>query len=128
MPREELVEHARKYLGIPYLWGGRNPFGMDCSGFVQLVYKVGWVFLPRDAGQQAEKGREVHAFRERKAGDLAFFSTGKGINHVGICLPDEKILHASGMVRVDRLDRKGIFKVETGSYTHQLICIKDVLK
>jgi cell wall-associated NlpC family hydrolase len=128
MAREELVGQALKFLGIPYAWGGRNPFGLDCSGFVQLVYKIGGAFLPRDAGPQAETGKKVERFGDRKPGDLAFFAAGRGISHVGICMPGDKILHASGMVRADKLDETGIFNEESGGYTHQLVCIRNVLK
>lgn len=116
---------TNRFLGVPYLWGGRSPFGIDCSGFTQVVFKYLGVALKRDAYQQAEQGSIVNFINETQPGDLAFFANEEGkITHVGIVLKDQQIIHASGVVRVDRLDHFGIFNTSTNKYTHQLKIIK----
>jgi hypothetical protein len=111
--KEKLVENALMYLNAPYLWGGRSPLGVDCSGFSQMVYRLQGVDLPRDAYQQAEVGTTLSFVEESEAGDLAFFDNNEGeINHVGIILEDNHIIHASGKVRIDRIDQQGIFNTE----------------
>ncbi len=120
-----IVENAYMYLHSPYLWGGRTPFGIDCSGFTQLVYKLAGIRLKRDAWQQAEQGTLIHLIDEARQGDLAFFDNEEGkITHVGIILPNNQIIHASGKVRIDSLDHHGIFNTETKKYTHNLRIIK----
>lgn len=119
---------ATKYLGSPYLWGGRSPFGIDCSGFVQNVFKFFNIRMPRDAYQQAGEGEVVHFINEIKLGDLAFFDNADGkIIHVGIILDDENIIHASGEVRIDLLDHYGIFNKEQKRYTHALRIVKRII-
>jgi gamma-D-glutamyl-L-lysine dipeptidyl-peptidase len=118
---------ARNYLGAPYLWGGKVNFGIDCSGFVQQTFRFCGFRLPRDAYQQAECGIKVN-FSEIKAGDLAFFSNDAGkIYHVGIIMSSGQIIHASGEVRMDNLDNKGIFHSEKKVYTHKLAFVKRLL-
>ena len=126
---EALVEKlSKKYLNTPYLWGGKTPFGVDCSGFVQTIYRILGVNLPRDAKDQANKGLTVDFVNESMAGDLAFFTKKTNrISHVGIILDDNKIIHASGKVRIDSLDHQGIYNAENQSYTHHLKIIKRVL-
>ena len=123
-----IVQNAMMYLNAPYLWGGRSPFGIDCSGFTQVVYKLNGVKLPRDASQQAEIGQTLSFIEESESGDLAFFDNAEGnIIHVGIMLEDNRIIHASGKVRIDKIDHQGIFNVDTGDYSHRLRLIKKVL-
>ena len=114
--KEKLVENALMYLNAPYLWGGRSPVGIDCSGFTQIVYRLQGVDLPRDAYQQAKVGTTLSFVEESEPGDLAFFDNNEGkIIHVGIILEDNHIVHASGKVRIDRIDQQGIFNTELGS-------------
>jgi len=123
---EFLLERAKRLLGIPYLWGGRSTFGIDCSGFVQSLFKLANIALPRDAYQQKEFGHVVD-LNESIAGDLAFFANEEGrTSHVGVIMEDQKIIHASGKVRIDNLDEKGIFNSERAIYTHQLELIKRI--
>ena len=125
--KEKLVENALMYLNAPYLWGGRSPLGIDCSGFTQMVYRLQGVDLPRDAYQQAEVGTTLSFVEESEAGDLAFFDNNEGrITHVGIILENNHIIHASGKVRIDRIDQQGIFNKELGTHTHKLRLIKSI--
>lgn len=123
-----LIKVARRYLYAPYLWGGRSPMGIDCSGFTQVVFKMLGTALPRDAAEQVETGRLIDFVEEATVGDLAFFENRKGkIVHVGIILPEGKIIHASGQVRIDGLDHFGIFNEDKQKYTHRLRVIKRIL-
>lgn len=124
---EFLIEVSKRYLGAPYMWGGKSPFGIDCSGFTQMVYKICGYNIKRDSWQQAMMGTEVN-WAERFTGDLAFFSNTQGkIIHVGIMLPDSKIIHASGEVRVDECTEKGIVHHQTKTLTHILSHIKRII-
>lgn len=126
--KSKLIENAMMYLNSPYLWGGRSPFGIDCSGFTQVVYKLNGFQLPRDASQQAEIGQTLSFIEESESGDLAFFDNEEGkIIHVGIMLENNSIIHASGKVRIDKIDHQGIFNVETNTYSHRLRLIKKIL-
>ncbi|MEM9821966.1 MAG: C40 family peptidase [Bacteroidota bacterium] len=123
-----LLKIARRYLYAPYLWGGRSPLGIDCSGFTQIVYKMIGTALPRDAYQQVERGTLIDFVEQALPGDLAFFENRKGrITHTGIVMPDHQIIHASGQVRIDRIDHYGIFNNEKEKYTHKLRVIKRIL-
>lgn len=116
------------YLNTPYIWGGKSILGIDCSGFVQQVFKLYNIHLPRDAYQQVTYGKEVYFLAEAQEGDLAFFDNEEGkIIHVGILLNNEEIIHASAMVRIDNIDNEGIIHKATGERTHKLRTIKRLL-
>jgi hypothetical protein len=124
---ENLVVTATSFLNTPYLWGGRTHFGIDCSGFTQTVFKLQGINLLRDARMQAEQGYVVESLHNTKLGDLAFFENAEGkIVHVGIMLNNEKIIHASGKVKIDTIDEKGIYSEDLKRYTHKLRAIKRV--
>jgi len=121
----DIIATAFLFLNAPYLWGGKSPFGIDCSGFTQLVYKLNGYHLLRDASQQVTSGTALSFVEEAEAGDLAFFDNEEGnIVHVGILLNNKQIIHASGKVRIDDFDHYGIFNVETKKYSHTLRVIK----
>ncbi|SIS84932.1 SH3 domain-containing protein [Kaistella chaponensis] len=124
---EKVSETAQKFFNVPYLWSGRSFFGIDCSGFVQLVYKVHGISLPREAHQQSEVGEVLSFVEESKPGDLAFFENLDGqISHVGMLLEDQNIIHAYGKVRIDSLDSTGIFNKELNKHTHKLRFLRSV--
>lgn len=126
--REGIVETAFTYMNAPYLWGGRSPFGIDCSGFTQAVFKANGMRIKRDAWQQVEIGDPYSFVEEAQPGDLAFFDNAEGrITHVGIVAGENRIIHASGKVRLDHYDHYGIFTPERGGYTHNLRIIKNTL-
>lgn len=120
-----IVDYALNYVPAPYLWGGKSLMGIDCSGFSQLLYRMCNYWLPRDASQQVDHGDTVEFVQEAKAGDLAYFDNKEGkIIHVGLISAPGEIIHASGKVRIDKLDSQGIFNNELNKYTHQLRLIK----
>lgn len=135
--RVDLLHYSMKFLGAPYLWGGKSIFGIDCSGFTQLVYAVNGIHIPRDASQQVHSGNPVDFIQLAEEGDLAFFGPDtERITHVGILIrpqeksveaPDWQIIHGSGEVRIDTLDHQGIYRVDRKTYTHQLRAIRRIL-
>ena len=125
--KEVIVNTAIMFLNVPYLWGGKTPFGIDCSGLTQMVYKINGYNLLRDASQQASQGEVLSFIEESEPGDLAFFDDDQGIiTHVGIILDNNYIIHASGKVRIDRLDQSGIYNAELKKHTHKLRVIKKI--
>ncbi|MFD1630188.1 NlpC/P60 family protein [Pseudopedobacter beijingensis] len=123
--REEVLRVAKQFIDVPYLWGGRTHFGIDCSGFSQIVYKVFGIKIKRDAWQQAEEGKLVAFLSEAQTGDLAFFDNEEGrITHVGIMINNSLIIHASGRVKIDLIDDYGIFSSDLKQYSHKLRIIK----
>lgn len=126
--KSKMIKTAFLYLNAPYLWGGRSPFGIDCSGFTQMVYSLNGFTLKRDASQQATQGEALSFIEESEPGDLAFFDNTEGlITHVGIILEDNYIIHAHGEVRIDRLDHSGIYNVQQRKHTHKLRVIKKIV-
>jgi cell wall-associated NlpC family hydrolase len=116
-----------KYLNAPYLWGGKSPFGIDCSGFTQMVFKINGYKLLRDAAYQAKQGKAVK-WPDVRLGDLAFFANPEGkIVHVGMVMPDSKIIHASGKVRIDHLMEEGIQHADSKVITHTLDSFRRIL-
>ncbi|MFH4968209.1 C40 family peptidase [Gaetbulibacter sp. M240] len=126
--KNNIIETAFLYLNTPYLWGGKTPFGIDCSGLTQMVYKLNGYKLLRDASQQATQGEALSFIEESEPGDLAFFDNNEGIiTHVGIIMKDNYIIHAHGKVRIDRLDHSGIYNVDKKMHTHKLRVIKKII-
>jgi len=125
--KSDLVRTAYKYLNAPFLWGGKTPFGIDCSGFTQMVYKLNGYQLFRDAHQQASQGEVLSFIEESEPGDLAFFDNEEGeIIHAGILLANNYIIHCHGKIRIDRIDSSGIYNVDTQRHTHKLRVMKQL--
>jgi len=128
LPKENIVKSSLLLLNSPYLWGGRTPFGIDCSGFTQLIYKINGYKIARDAKDQANLGEPLSFIEESDPGDLAFFDNSDGeIVHVGIIMKDNHIIHAHGYVRIDRIDQTGIYNMETKKHSHKLRVIKKII-
>ncbi len=126
--KKHIIDTAILFLNCPYLWGGKTPFGLDCSGFTQMVYKINGHTLLRDSSQQATQGESLSFIDESEPGDLAFFDDEEGnIIHVGIIMEDHHIIHAHGQVRIDRLDQTGIFNYQVKKHTHKLRVIKRII-
>ena len=90
---QQIIETAKKYLGVPYVWGGSTPKGFDCSGFVQYVFMHHGISLPRTSSQQYKVGTYIKR-ADLKPGDLVFFGT-TGVSHLGIYIGDNQFIHAS---------------------------------
>ena len=125
---DSFAEIAVKYINSPYIWGGRIPSGIDCSGLTQLVYKIQGIPIPRDSWKQAETGKNIDFIDQTEPGDLVFFDNERGrISHVGMILSKGLVIHASGRVRIDSIDHQGIFKPEINGYSHKLRTIRRIL-
>ena len=144
MIQQNLLQTMRFFLNVPYLWGGKNALGMDCSGFTQTILSLFGHTLLRNASEQATQGWLISRLSSSKAGDLAFFchydetapqsdtnQAAHKITHVGILIDQERIIHCSGRVKIERIDTTGIFSVEqsdsahpNGQYTHRLLSIR----
>ncbi len=120
-----LQKHANLFMHTPYVWGGRSAYGMDCSGYVQTIFRMQGLSMARDAAIQARHGQTIHLLAEARTGDLAFFDNAEEeITHTGLLTGDGHILHAYGAVRKDRIDHHGIFNTTNNSYSHRLRIIK----
>lgn len=132
LQRSDLATIAQSLLNAPYLWGGKNAMGMDCSGFTQVVYATFGVNLLRNAREQMTQGVLVPSLAEAQPGDLAFFDhadrdpKATNISHVGLLLDNKKIIHCSGCVHVDDIDEVGI-RLPNGELTHHLVQINRYL-
>ncbi len=121
-----VIQQAQMLLNTPYLWGGVSAGGVDCSGFIQTLFRFIGIDMPRNASQQAMKGKEV-TFDEREAGDLAFFTMEIGTNrisHVGLVVDNGRVLHVSGFLHYDELRPEGIWNIQRKEMSHSLVCIK----
>jgi len=128
LSKNKLLKTAFMYLNTPFLWGGKTPFGIDCAGFTQMVYKLCGYQLLRNVKEQATQGEVLSFIEESEPGDLAFFDDEAGeIIHVGIILKDYNIIHAYGKVRIDTLDHSGIFNTDLQKHTHKLRIIKKMI-
>ena len=127
--KSNLIHTALLYLNTPHLWGGKTPFGIDASGFTQMVYKINGYKLLRNATGQSTQGTALSFIEESETGDLAFFDNNEGvIDHVGIIMDNNYIIHVHGKVRIDRLDHTGVFNNDMKTYTHKLRVIKQIIQ
>lgn len=125
---DSITDTAMKFINSPYIWGGRIPSGIDCSGLTQLAYKIHGISIARDSWVQAGEGTIVDFIDNSLPGDLAFFDNDLGrISHVGMIISRGLIIHASGRVRIDIIDHQGIFKQEIGNYSHKLRTIRRII-
>lgn len=122
-----IIAAAMLFLNTPYLWGGKCIFGIDCSGFTQTVFSICGYSIQRDASMQAKEGTTIDSLEEAQPSDLVFFEKDARVTHVGILLSDNRIIHASGSVRIDSIDDKGIINKQTGEHTHFLSIIKRIV-
>lgn len=143
MTQLNLLQSVRFFLNVPYLWGGKNALGMDCSGFTQTILSLFGHKIPRNASEQVTQGRLISRLSSSKAGDLAFFChyeeaatqeitsnlkeqqstetnaiARQKITHVGILIDSERIIHCSGRVKIEKIDTTGIFSVEQSDTAH----------
>ena len=126
--KESLSDTAMRFMNSPYIWGGRIPSGLDCSGFTQLVCKIHGKPIPRNSWMQAEAGEAISFLEETIPGDLVFFDDELGrISHVGMMISRGLVIHASGRVRIDIMDHQGIYKQEVGGYSHRLRTIRRIV-
>lgn len=122
--KQNIVPSAKLFLNTPYLWGGKNIFGIDCSGLVQTVYNMNGYTLPRDAKDQILLGNTITSIEEAEDGDLLYFEKDGKITHVGIYIGEDKLIHSSGRVKIEVIDKIGIINTETQQYSHKLHTIK----
>ncbi|MBK8151956.1 MAG: C40 family peptidase [Saprospiraceae bacterium] len=117
---------SKNFLNVPYLWGGRTVFGVDCSGLSQLFLRFCGLHIMRDASEQSDMGFTI-PFEELKLGDLLFFHNDKyKIIHVAIVFAETQVIHASGKVHLANFDQTGIY-IHSNSYTHNFAFAKRLL-
>jgi gamma-D-glutamyl-L-lysine dipeptidyl-peptidase len=126
--KESVADTAMRFINCPYIWGGRIPSGIDCSGLTQLAFKIHGLSIPRDSWKQSENGVTISFIEETVPGDLVFFDNESGcITHVGMIISKGLVIHASGRVRIDSIDHQGIYKNDLGRYSHRLRIIKRII-
>lgn len=122
-----MIQYALMFYNAPYRWGGRTPNGVDGAGLVQMAYRLAGITIPRYIEQQAGEGQVLSFLEEAQPGDLAFFGDSSGaVTHVGILWEQGRIIHASGKVRVDKIDHHGIFNEDLKRYTHTLKVVRQI--
>lgn len=132
LTQDNLLATVRFFLNIPYLWGGKNAMGLDCSGFTQTIMSIFGRTLLRNASEQATQGKAIRSLKQAQPGDLVFFDHADqdpdrtNISHVAIAIDAERIIHCSGRVKVEKIDDRGIYSAEYGRYTHHLNSIRRV--
>ncbi|MEL7123885.1 MAG: SH3 domain-containing C40 family peptidase [Bacteroidota bacterium] len=123
-----LLKVARRYINAPYLWGGRSPYGIDSDGLIQMIYKMAGMKLPRRASEQVFCGENIYFIEQALPGDIAFFENKNNrVTHTGLVLNDNRIMHAYGKVRIDKIDHYGIYNNDESRYTHTLRVVKRML-
>lgn len=126
---EAIAKTALEFLNVPHLTGGRSFFGVDAAGFVQLIFKVHGISLPRNLEEMSKMGNPLFFVGESKAGDLAFFGDASGqIVHVGVMINNFEIIHADEKVRLDSLDSSGIYNKDLKKHTFLLRVINRILQ
>lgn len=119
---------AKRLLHAPFQSGGRSPLGIDAAGFTQLIFQILGIRLNREPAGQVHQGEPIDFVEQAELGDLAFFENRKGkVNHVGMIIDKQKIIHSHGFVRIDKLDHFGIYSEELQTYTHKLRLIRRIL-
>lgn len=123
---EDVIRAARRYLGVPYRWGGETPRAFDCSGFVQYVFGQYGIELPRTAREQAGVGTAPFP-GDLQPGDLLFFYGGRGAQHIALYVGGDTIIHASSTGRRVRLDKLSGSRSKPTWYRRRLIAVRRVL-
>lgn len=126
--RESIARYALMYYNAPYVTGGRSPRGIDNTGLVQMAYRLAGVCVPRQLASLAAGGQTLSFLEEALPGDVVLFGDESGaVTHAGLLWEAGRVIHASGRVRVDKIDHHGIFNETTKRYTHALKLIKRFL-
>ena len=110
----DIAKYSLELLGTPYSWGGKSGFGYDCSGFVQMLYRLHKINLPRDTKDQIKFNNLVEVFSNFMTGDLIFFHKNNKVNHVGMFIDDNNFIHSSGCVKINSINKTD------DSYNHKL--------